>query len=249
MGTDTVDGLGLANGDLGMPTISIIIPTLNEAKTLPYTLRAIGTAANVEVVVADGGSTDDTCALALAGQATVVITQAGRANQMNGGAKIARGDILLFLHADTDLPPDFDDWIRCTLSQPGVVAGAFELAINGSAWGLRWVEWGVGLRSRWLQMPYGDQALFMRATVFWDLGGFPALPLMEDFELVRRLRQRGQVAIAPVSVLTSGRRWQKLGIVRTTLINQGIILAYLLGVDPARLARWYRQWGRHRRDL
>ncbi|NJL47330.1 MAG: hypothetical protein HC929_07370 [Leptolyngbyaceae cyanobacterium SM2_5_2] len=131
-----------------------------------------------------------------------------------------------------------------TLSQPGVVAGAFGLAIDDAAWGLRWVEWGVKLRSRWLQMPYGDQALFMKTAVFRDLGGFPALPLMEDFELVRQLRRRGRVEIASASVLTSARRWQKLGIVRTTLINQGIILAYLLGIHPSRLARWYRQWGR-----
>lgn len=226
--------------------ISIIIPTLNEANTLPATLQTLQRAAHVEVIVADGGSRDETCDLAAAMQTKVVITRSGRASQMNQGAALATGEILLFLHADTTLPANFDSWIRHTLSQPGVIAGAFELAIDDTAWGLRWVERGVKLRSRWLQMPYGDQALFMRRTLFQELGGFPALPLMEDFELVRQLRRRGRVAIAPVPVLTSGRRWQKLGILRTTLINQGIILAYLLGVDPARLARWYRQQGQRR---
>jgi hypothetical protein len=105
------------------------------------------------------------------------------------GAAAATGPLLLFLHADTCLPEGFDRTIRQTLAQPGVVAGAFRLAIDGPGRGLRWVEWGVNLRSRLLQMPYGDQAIFLKAEVFHHLGGFPDLPMMEDFELVRRLRK------------------------------------------------------------
>ncbi len=196
---------------------------------------------NLEIIVADGGSTDGTVGLATEQQVRVLAVEGGRAHQMNRGAATARGEILLFLHADTLLPPEFDRHIRRTLSQPGVVAGAFALAIDAPDWGLRWVEWGVQLRSRWLQLPYGDQGLFMGVEVFRQLGGFPPIPIMEDFELVRRLRRQGRVAIAPAQVLTSGRRWQTLGILRTTLVNQVMILAYGLGVNPHRLAEWYRR--------
>jgi rSAM/selenodomain-associated transferase 2 len=160
---------------------------------------------------------------------------------MNAGAQSATGEILLFLHGDTRLPTGFEHWIQETLSQPGVVAGAFALKIDGSGWKLRLVEWGVSQRSRWLHLPYGDQALFLTANLFWEMGGFQPLLIMEDFELVQRLNRRGRVAIVPVPVLTSSRRWQQLGVWRTTLLNQLIILGYFLGVPCDRLAHWYRQ--------
>lgn len=226
-------------------SISIIIPTLNEAQNLPRTLTALQTIPSVELIVVDGGSVDDTVSVAKAWETKVMCSPVcGRANQMNLGAAMAQGDILLFLHADTCLPDGFDDLVRQTLMQPKVIAGAFELAIDGQTAGLRLVEWGVKLRSRFCQMPYGDQALFMSADTFRAIGGFPPLPIMEDFELVQRLKQRGRIAIVPEAVLTSGRRWQTLNVFRTTLINQCIIVGYLLGVSPARLAVWYRHWGK-----
>lgn len=225
--------------------ISIIMPTLNEAKNLPRTLNALQTIPSVDVIVVDGGSVDDTVTVAAAWGATVIISPLlERAYQMNLGAAAAEGDILLFLHADTCLPNGFDRWVRQTLTQPNVIAGAFELAIDGQTLGLRLVEWGVHLRSHGCQMPYGDQALFLTAETFRAIGGFPALPIMEDFEMMRRLKRRGRIAIAPAAVLTSGRRWQKLTVFRTTLINQGIILGYLLGISPVRLAHWYRSLGK-----
>jgi rSAM/selenodomain-associated transferase 2 len=223
------------------PSISIIIPTLNEAKNLPRTLKVLQTISPVEVIVVDGGSVDDTVSVAESWNVKVIGSpQPGRAHQMNLGAAMAHGDILLFLHADTCLPNGFDDLVRQTLMQPTVVAGAFELAINGQTPGLRWVEWGVHVRSHLCQMPYGDQALFMTAETFWAIGGFPVLPIMEDFALVQQLKQRGRIAIAPATVLTSGRRWQRLNVFRTTIINQLVIIGYLLGVSPVRLAHWYR---------
>lgn len=227
------------------PFISIIIPALNEAHNLPRSLQALQTISLVEVVVVDGGSWDDTISVAQSYGAKVICSPvAGRAHQMNLGAAVAQGPILLFLHADTCLPDRFADLVRQASTQPNVVAGAFELAIDGHLTGLRWVEWGVNLRSRLCQMPYGDQAIFMSADTFRDIGGFPALPIMEDFALMRRLKQRGRIAIVPATVLTSSRRWQKLNVCRTTLINQIIILSYLLGVSPTRLAVWYRSWGK-----
>jgi hypothetical protein len=222
--------------------ISVIIPTLNEATNLTQTLATVQSGAYIEVIVVDGGSTDETVAIAKAHQVeTVICTEAGRAHQMNVGAKAATGEILLFLHGDTCLPPNFDRIVRRTLATTGTAAGAFELAIAGSGWGLRLVEWGVKWRSRFLHLPYGDQALFFQTTVFRDLGGFPEQPIMEDFELMQRLKRQGaKVAIASASVLTSGRRWQKLGILRTTLFNQLIILAYSFKISPIRIARWYR---------
>ena len=225
------------------PRLSVIIPVLNEAEAIEALLPTV-LQDGIEVIVVDGGSQDGTVARAAGAKARgakVITSQAGRAKQMNAGAAIATADTLLFLHADTCLPANFASWVEQTLAQPGTIAGAFELSIEGSQPGLRWVEWGVKWRSRLLQMPYGDQALFLKADTFKALGGFAELPIMEDFELVQRLRSLGKVAIAPRAVFTSGRRWQKLGVLQTTLINQIVIAAYFLGVSPTAIGRWYRQ--------
>ncbi|MGB3202031.1 MAG: TIGR04283 family arsenosugar biosynthesis glycosyltransferase [Nodosilinea sp.] len=234
------------NQPLTQPAISVVIPALDEAANLPSVLDTIQAATQIEVIVVDGGSSDGTATVAQAMGTKVVRSAPGRSHQQNQGARVASGSILLFLHADTRLPEGFEGAIRQTLARPGVVAGAFRLTINGQGKRLRWVEWGVNLRSRLLQMPYGDQGLFVTAEVFHQLGGFPDLPMMEDFELVRQLRKLGRVAIAPEAVVTSDRRWRRLGILRTTLANQAMIIGYLLGVDPHRLARWYRNLGKSR---
>jgi len=222
------------------PLLSVIIPTLNEAAYLPNTLTLVQKATAVEIIIVDGGSQDDTVRVARSLGVSVIETAPGRAYQMNAGAIAAKGSTLLFLHGDTHLPAGFDVLIDQILAQPGVVAGAFALKIDDSGWGLRLVEWGVNWRSRLLQLPYGDQAIFLKTELFHRLGGFPALPIMEDFELMRQLRRLGKIAIAPAAVLTSGRRWQKLGIYQTTLMNQLVIFAYLIGVSPTRIAAWYR---------
>jgi rSAM/selenodomain-associated transferase 2 len=221
--------------------ISIIIPVLNEANTINGVLARILGASNLEVIVVDGGSQDKTVALTQSVGVKVIAATGGRASQMNAGAAVATGSILLFLHADTHLPPAFDTFVRQVLLDTGTIAGAFELRIDAELWGIRLIEKMVNLRSHFLSLPYGDQAIFLKASIFKEIGGFPNLPIMEDFELMRRLKRYGKIAIAPAPVLTSGRRWQKLGVVRTTLINQLIIIGYFLGVPPAKLARWYRQ--------
>jgi GT2 family glycosyltransferase len=137
------------------------------------------------------------------------------------------------------LPERFDERVRDILARPGVVAGAFRLRIDGSRRAFRFIEWAVNLRSRWLQMPYGDQAIFLRADTFHRLGGFPEIPIMEDFEFMRRLRRHGKIAIASASAITSARRWEKLGPWKTTWINQRIILGYHLGISPETLVQWY----------
>ncbi len=221
--------------------ISVIIPVLDEAENIEARLQAIDLADNVEIIVVDGGSQDGTVKRSQSLGVRVLQTKPGRAHQMNVGADAAAGNLLLFLHADTQLPPNFADLVRHTLAQPTVSAGAFELKIDDPMPRLRWVEWGVKWRSRLLQLPYGDQALFLKAATFHAIGGFLDLPIMEDFELVQRLRTRGRVAIAPAAVLTSSRRWKKLGIWRTTLINQLTIVAYVLKLPLARIAQWYRR--------
>ena len=221
--------------------ISIIIPALNESAFLRDTLTVIADTPEIETIVVDGGSTDNTREVAVDCGARVVSAPRGRAKQMNVGAAIARGDILLFLHADSKLPPGFADQVRNVLARDQIVAGAFRLAINASGWQMRAMEQLVSWRSVLFQLPYGDQSLFLTAETFNTLGGFPEQPLMEDFEFVRQLRHQGRIEILPQTLETSARRWQQLGIIRTTLINQVIIGAYLLGVAPKRLARWYRR--------
>jgi uncharacterized protein len=160
---------------------------------------------------------------------------------MNAGARAASGSILIFLHADTRLPSDFADAVRNQLAEDGVIAGAFEFRVDGGSLGLRLVERLANWRSRRLQMPYGDQAIFMRASTFDEMGSFKELPIMEDFDLVRRLKAQGRVAILPLQAVTSGRRWKELGAFRTTIINQLVIAGYYLGIPAESLARFYRR--------
>ncbi|WP_066378527.1 TIGR04283 family arsenosugar biosynthesis glycosyltransferase [Anabaena sp. CA = ATCC 33047] len=227
--------------NLHHPPISVIIPTLNEAANITAVINTINPRINTEIIVVDGGSQDETVALAQSLGVKVISSSPGRAVQMNAGATVANGEILLFLHADTRLPMGFDEMIASALQQPQVVAGAFELRIDAALGGLRWVEKGVNWRSRLLQMPYGDQAIFITKSIFEKIGGFPELPIMEDFELIRRLQRIGKITIIPVPVVTSARRWIKKGVFKTTLINQIVIIAYLLGVKPERIRQWYRQ--------
>ena len=219
--------------------ISIIIPTLNEANYLGTALSSTLKATNVECLVVDGGSNDGTVELARNWGARVLLPESGRARQMNAGAAIARGQILLFLHADTRLPERFDEHVREALAQPGVLAGAFQLRIDSADRSLRIIEKVANWRSRQLQMPYGDQAIFVENSLFHQMGGFADIPIMEDFQFLCRIRRRGRIVIAPEPVTTSARRWKQLGTWQTTLLNQVIILAYCLGVAPSRIARWY----------
>ncbi|NQT87390.1 glycosyltransferase family 2 protein [bacterium] len=219
--------------------ISIIVPTLDEAVHIGNTLDRAREGTNTELIVVDGGSADGTVDLAGACGARVIVHPPGRARQMNAAAAEAEGDILLFVHADTLLPEGFDGHIRRTLSAPGVAAGAFEFRVDSHPRGMKLIERMTNWRSKKLQMPYGDQTLFIEAGTFHRVGGFPELPLMEDFELVRRLKRQGRVVTAPAPAISSARRWRQRGTLRATLLNQVIIAAYFLGVSPARLARWY----------
>ncbi|MHC4178097.1 MAG: TIGR04283 family arsenosugar biosynthesis glycosyltransferase [Planctomycetota bacterium] len=223
--------------------ISVIIPTLNEAACLAETLRPLQSASDVEIIVADAGSVDETAKVAEAHGAVVLRAASGRGRQMNAAAAAATGAFLLFLHADTRLPEHFDDHVRRVLGRPGVIAGAFRLRIDAAGRWLRLIERVANLRARYLPMPYGDQAMFLRRDAFQSVGGFPELPIMEDYELVRRLRRRGRIELADALAVASARRWQTLGPWRTTWLNQIIVLGYHLGVSPERLARWYRATG------
>ncbi len=222
--------------------ISVIIPTLDEADNIGPLLEDVFRARGVEVIVVDGGSRDQTVEVARDMGAQVLTGGSpGRALQMNRGAAAAGGGLLFFLHADSRLPKGFDDLIRRALAVDDAAAGAFRLHIDAPGAKLRFVEFWANLRSRALGMPYGDQGLVIGSDHFKHLGGFPILPIMEDFEMVRRLRARGRIVILPAAIRTSARRWLNLGVGRTTLINQAIVLAYLVGVPPQRLARLYRR--------
>ena len=228
--------------------VSIIIPVLNEAAIVGRTLEQLQQYSEIEIIVVDGGSQDSTVAIAQQrGVKVLTTTRQGKAAQMNAGANIAQGNILLFLHADTQLPPKFTDLVVETLAQPEVIAGAFELTIAGTSSSLRWVETLVKMRSHWLSLPYGDQAIFISKSAFSMLGGFAELPIMEDFEFIKRARKQGKIALAPAKVITSSRRWQKLGIWQTTLINQLIIAGYYLGISPQKLSNFYRSRGKSKK--
>jgi len=222
--------------------LSVIIPVLNEAETIAHTLQSLPST-GVEMILVDGGSSDNTVEIAQnMGAKAFLSPEPGRAMQMNTGAKYATGNILLFLHADTQLPPNYPQLIQETLAQPHTIAGAFQLAINSQHPLLRIIEKGVNARSRFLQMPYGDQGIFLKKATFESTGGFRDLPIMEDFQFIRNLKQEGKIRLATAHVLTSARRWEKLGVIKTTLINQMVIMGYFFGISPVKLKQWYSHW-------
>ncbi len=219
--------------------LSVVIPMLNEAENIDTTLSRIKNGTNVEIITVDGGSTDGTVEKARAHGVNVYNSSKSRAAQMNQGFLQTTGEIVVFLHADTLLPVDYDVLVRTTLEDPHIICGAFSLEINSHHKGLRIIENMTYFRAKYLQMPYGDQALFMRSHTFRESGGFPEIPLMEDFELVRRLKRMGKIKIVQVPAITSGRRWEEVGIWRTTVINQIVIILYYLGVSPNTLYKMY----------
>ncbi len=227
--------------------ISIIIPTLNEETQISNWQRLQSlmddrtSSLPCEIIIVDGGSSDNTVTLARSLGLRVESCNPGRGAQLNHGARQASGKILLFLHADTELPYGFAKSILHALSEPVTIAGAFRLQIHNGGLLLRFICFWANLRSRLLQLPYGDQALFIRRDDFLQLGGFPETPIMEDFIFIKKARQAGRVTTLPLSVTTSARRWRRLGIIRTTLINQLVILGYYTRVPLQKLASLYRR--------
>jgi rSAM/selenodomain-associated transferase 2 len=221
--------------------ISVILPVLDEERVLGERLGELEALGVHEILVVDGGSRDGTLAVAAGHPAARVLSAPrGRAVQMNAGAALATGDVLLFLHADVALPRDAPAHIERALADPAVVGGAFRTwTVADRPTRLGPLLHLADLRSRCSSLPYGDQAQFVRARVFRDLGGFPPLPLMEDLAFSRRLRRAGRLRIVPAVVRVSGRRFLERPVVYTLLVNVYPTL-YRLGVPPAWLARFYR---------
>lgn len=219
-----------------MCTITVIVPVFHDAGALARLLDR-GGFGEAELVVAstpeDGGS----LAALRAAHPSVrwIESSPGRARQMNAGAAAATGEWLLFLHADTRLPPSWAEAIAAAASDRRVVGGCFRFALDSRAPAARLLEWGVRLRVAWLGLPYGDQALFVRRDVFDVIGGYAVLPIMEDVDLVRRLRRRGRLCRSVLPAVTSARRWEREGWIRRTALNVLLIGLYLAGVPPDRL--------------
>jgi rSAM/selenodomain-associated transferase 2 len=216
--------------------ISVVIPALDEEDAIGGAVGSVREEAG-EVIVSDGGSSDRTRERAADAGARVIEGPRGRGAQLQRGAAAARGEWLLFLHADTRLDAG---WSRAITSVPAsAVGGAFRLAVDSRRRAYRVIEAGTRLRCRLFRLPYGDQALFVRREAYLLMGGFRPLPLMEDVDFVRRLRGVGRLALLPQRALTSARRWESRGIVRGTLTNLWCLTLYALGRSPERLLRLY----------
>jgi rSAM/selenodomain-associated transferase 2 len=219
--------------------ISIIIPTLEEAQGIENSLSRACALNPHEIIVADGGSQDDTRKIARNFTSHIVQSAPGRALQMNTGAQIASGDILLFLHADSHLSEASYNRMLEVMLDNETVGGAFSLTIDSGAKSLQWISALATLRSRKLNLVYGDQAFFVRKKVFNEMGGYALLPICEDLEFFQRLRKTGRVTLLEEKTITSARRWQQEGIWFTTLRNGLIATLFLMGFSPKRLSKWY----------
>jgi rSAM/selenodomain-associated transferase 2 len=224
-----------------MARLSVIVPVLNEADGIAEALAALAALRQrgAEVIVADGGSQDSTVAQATPLADRVIVAPRGRAAQMNAGAAAATGDVLLFLHADTQLTPNADTMITQGLTRSGRVWGRFDVRIDGKHRLLPVVAAMMNARSRLTGIATGDQAMFVAREAFQRVGGFPAIPLMEDLVLSKRLKRLGPPLCLRARVSTSGRRWERHGVVRTILLMWRLRVAFWRGADPADLARQY----------
>jgi rSAM/selenodomain-associated transferase 2 len=223
------------------PSLSIIIPVLNEATTIVAALEALAPlrARGTEIIVVDGGSRDDSAALAKPLTDFVITSARGRAAQMNAGAGVARGDVLLFLHADTRLPKDAERFILEGLARSKRAWGRFDVAIEGAHPLLPVIAAMMNLRSRLTGISTGDQAMFVTREAFDSVGGFPGILLMEDITFARNLKRVSRPLCLSARVTTSGRRWEQHGVLRTMLLMWRLRLAYFFGAKPDVLAKRY----------
>ena len=221
--------------------LSIVIPALNEANNIAGTLAPLQVmrSRGVEVILVDGGSADATAQVAAPLVDRVISAIKGRAAQMNAGATVATGDILLFLHADSTLPPDADQLIFSGLQSTSRTWGRFDVTIKGVHFFLPVIAWFMNHRSRLTAIATGDQGLFMTVDAFKSAGGFANIALMEDVAMCATLKKIGAPVCLTQKIVTSGRRWEKHGVWRTILLMWRIRLAYFLGADPAQLHRTY----------
>lgn len=223
----------------GTGSIAVIVPLLNEAGELPRLLNRLQACGADELVIVDGGSTDGSRQQLEASGLRWLTSSPGRAVQMNNGARICTSDILLFLHADTEISPDHIEIMRGLACKPEIAGGRFDVRLSGRHMALRVIERFINLRSRLTRISTGDQAMFVRREIFERMGGFAVIPLMEDIEFSRRLKRQGSVACLRRRVLTSSRRWEQHGILRTILLMWTIRLLFWMRVSPAKLAVMY----------
>jgi rSAM/selenodomain-associated transferase 2 len=223
----------------GQQRISVILPVLNEEHVIASTLQALLSLMPYEIIVVDGGSTDGTRAVCDQFAVRVLTSEPGRARQMNCGARDATGDVLLFLHADTTLPASALKHISAAMYDPDCPAGRFDVEIEGVHWMLKIIARLINYRSRITKIATGDQALFVRRSVFETMGGFQDIPLMEDIAFCRALKRIGPMACLRTCAITSGRRWERNGVWRTIIKMWALKLGYLAGVSPERLKQYY----------
>jgi rSAM/selenodomain-associated transferase 2 len=229
----------LRGGEPADLSLGVVVPVLNEAGTLDYYLSRLYevTRARCPVVVVDGGSTDASRSVARRYFHTETTVHASRGEQLNHGARCLLTDVLVFLHADTELPPDFDYYIRQGLAHSGVVGGCFRLEFDVAHPVLKAYSWFTQFSGRFFH--FGDQAFFIRREVFCQMGGFSPLPFLEDVDLLRRLRKYGKFMTLPMPVRTSARRFLQRGVMRQQLINVLLVTLFELGVSAKRLAAAY----------
>jgi len=224
-------------------SISVILPTLNEAVELPETLRRLRLVPEVgEVIIVDGGSRDDTVKLAEAAGCVVVNCAPGRGRQLRAGAERATGEVVLFLHADTWVPPEAGRALLACLARPGVVGGGFYKVFSDPP---NWLVRGSRFKCWWrlliARRVMADQGIFLRRETLARIGGVPDVPLMEEFELCRRLRPLGRLALADATVVTAARKFRRLGVLRTYLLMWRVTVGYYRGVPLAELRRLYER--------
>ncbi len=231
--------------------LSIIIPTLNEESVLEKNLSfikkelsAIGCQLSYEIIVADGGSEDMTVEIAKRLADSVCISAAGRGIQMNGGAKISAGEWLLFLHADSVISgAGIREMLKIINSQLRIAGGAFKLKIDSDKTSHKIISSAANMRSKFFNIAYGDQGIFVKRDIFFEIGGLPDIPIMEDVKFAAELKKMGKFVILPEYITVSSRRWDREGVIYCTLRNWILISFYFIGISPYKLRDWYKNHG------